>query len=172
MFKEFKKLASDAQVIVLKGKALKNQVDSVTTESEKEILRNAKKLEMAGGMLDNAQREKLSTILNKLDHYTLTAAYTKNDNKVNEPPHLNEKYDTLEDYIKAMDASQNDDSVKVEIYALNSSSSEYLFKPVIVIECFGVTAIVYIDGKIKPGDAEQFIDVKTNTTISIEEIPD
>ena len=55
LFKKYRSSIPDAQYTELKGKALKNQIDSVSTDREKEILRNAKKVVMLGWATDNEQ---------------------------------------------------------------------------------------------------------------------
>ena len=137
----------------VKGKGLKALIDSVSTEVEKEALRNARKLVVMGSMMNEEQRMELSSKLNKLDDYSLALEYT-----VDLPEQLNSVSSAL---------NGQEPSVSVDIYSKNSASSEYLIKPVFLINMWGMVALAYLDGKIKPDTAKEFVDVTFHTGYSL-----
>ncbi|MDE6380763.1 MAG: hypothetical protein K2L11_09845 [Muribaculaceae bacterium] len=143
----------DIQYNEVKGKELKALADSVSTEVEKEALRDARKLVVMGSMMDEEQLRKLSSKLNTLDDYSLALEYTVD---------LPEQFNSVSSALNGQEPS-----VSVDIYSKNSSSSEYLIKPVFLINMWGMVALAYLDGKIKPDTAKEFVDVTFHTGYSL-----
>lgn len=142
----------DVQYEEIKGKELEALIDSVSKDIEKEALRTAKKLVVIGFMKDEEQCKELSTELNKIDDYSLALAYT-----IDTPEPLNPLLFTV---------TGLESSIAVEIYSKNSSSSEFLIKPIFLINMWGMVALAYLDGKIKPDTAKEFVEVTFHTSYS------
>ena len=140
---------SDVQFEVRKGKQLKALMDSVASDIEKEALRTAKKLVVVGSLMDSVQIESLSSKFDMLNHYSLALSYSID---------IPESTKTL---LRMQNTSES--SISVEIYSKNSSSDEYLYKPVFFINMCGMVIIAYLDGKIKPDTAKDFIEVTFTT---------
>ena len=158
LFKKYRSSIPDAQYTELKGKALKNQIDSVSTDREKEILRNAKKVVMLGWAADNEQYDNLIADLNELKGYNCAMSYTENGG-------TEEDSNTF----KSMINSLVNPAMKVSVYGKETSSGQYILQPVIVVNYMGMAVIVYVDGKIRPGDEKELIQTETDTDITIEE---
>lgn len=134
---------------VIKGIRLKALVDSVSTDVEKDALRTAKKLVVVNSFMDEKQRDELSSKLNILDDYSLAFSYSM-DNPEPTIPLL-------------FTATGIEYSTTVDIYTKNSVASEYLYQPVFLINAKEMVALAYLDGKIKPDAAKDFIKVTFNT---------
>ncbi|MDE6654439.1 MAG: hypothetical protein K2K37_08660 [Muribaculaceae bacterium] len=151
----FKKYRSypNAQYQELNEKELRAQVDSVNTEEEKEVLRTAKKMQILLTFMEDDALEGMIEDLNSLKGYSMAAAIDKSENmNVNLPgvslfPNL-------------------DPSVTMEVYSKDSSSGEFLSKPLIYVKLMGMTALIYIDGKIKANDAKDF--VKASISVDVD----
>lgn len=142
LLKQYKN-SPDIEYKVIKGKGLEALVDSVTSDVEKEALRSAKKLVVFGGFMDDDQRDDLSSKLNSLDDYSLAFSYT---------------LERPEPTLPLLFATTGlESSTKVDIYAKNSSSSEYIDQPVFLINMFGMVAVAYLDGKIKPDATKDLV---------------
>ena len=66
----------DIQYEVIKEKELKALIDSVSSETEKDALRSARKLVILGSRMDEIQHESLSSYLKRLDDYSLALSYS------------------------------------------------------------------------------------------------
>lgn len=152
LLKEYRNMP-DIQYEEVKGKELKALVDSVSTDVEKEALSTAKRLVVLGTVMDEDQREELMSKLNQLKDYTLGLSYSE-DSKED----LNPLFSTILGL---------ESSITVDIFSKNTSSSEYLIKPVFFINMWGMSALVYLDGKIKPDSAKELVNVTFNTEYSI-----
>lgn len=139
----------DANYEVTKGKRLKALVDSVSTDVEKDALRSAKKLVVVNSFMDEKQRDELSSKLNILDDYSLAFSYSMNNPEPTIP--------------LLFTATGIEYSMTVDIYAKNSFSNEYIYQPIFIIKVNEMVALAYLDGKIKPEVAKDFIKVTFNT---------
>lgn len=138
----------DIQYEEKKGKELKALMDSVSSDVEKEALRSARKLVILGAVMDEEQREQIIARLNSLNDYSLALAYTKDT-----PEPLNPLLFTV---------TGPESSITVDIYSRNTSSSEYLIKPVFIVNMWGMVSLAYLDGRIKPDTAKDFVEVTFN----------
>ena len=136
----------------IKGKELEALMDSTSTGAEKNAISTTKKLVIIGFINDEDQRKELSSKLNNLKDYSLALSYTKAT-----PAPLNPLFFSL---------TGQDSSISVDIYSKNSSSDEYLYKPLFLIKMWGMAALAYLDGKIKPDTAKEFVEVTFNTSFS------
>lgn len=152
LLKEYRNMP-DIQYEEVKGKDLKALVDSVSTDVEKEALSSAKRLVVLGTVMDEDQREELMSKLNQLKDYTLGLSYSIVPEE-NQNPLLSI-------------ALGLESSITVDIFSKNTSSSEYLIKPVFFINMWGMSALFYLDGKIKPDSAKELVKVTFNTEYSI-----
>ena len=135
----------DIQYEVIKEKELKALIDSVSSETEKDALRSARKLVILGSRMDEIQHESLSSYLNRLDDYSLALSYS---------------IDTPQKTLPLLGiASGTETSINVDIYSKKSSSGEYLNKPVFLINMWGMVVLAYLDGRIKPDIAKDLIQV-------------
>ena len=142
----------DIQYEVIKGKELKALIDSVSSETEKDALRFARKLVIMGSIMDDKQHESLSSNLDKLDDYSLALSYS---------------IDTPQKPIPLLGrASGSETSVNVNIFSKKSSSDEYLNQPVFLINMWGMVALAYLDGRIKSDTAMDLIQVTFSTSDS------
>ena len=124
----------DIQYEVIKEKELKVLIDSVSSETEKDALRSARKLVILGSRMDEIQHESLSSDLNRLDDYSLALSYS---------------IDTPQKTLPLLGiASGTETSINVDIYSKKSSSGEYLNKPVFLINMWGMVVLAYLDGRI------------------------
>ncbi|MDE6637607.1 MAG: hypothetical protein K2K32_05150, partial [Muribaculaceae bacterium] len=147
----------DIQYEVIKGKRLSALVDSVSSDVEKDALRSAKKLVVFGSFMDEEQRKDLSSRLDMLDDYSLAFSYS---------------LETPESTLPLLFAATGmESSTKVDIYAKNSSSSEYIYQPVFLINMWGMVALAYLDGKIKPDATKDLVKAtfKVNYSTSVDE---
>ncbi|MDE6697237.1 MAG: hypothetical protein K2K25_10190 [Muribaculaceae bacterium] len=148
-FLNYYKNQPDLNYEVIKGKRLNALMDSVNNDVEKEALRTAKKLVVFGGFMDDRQRDALTYKLCMLDNYSLAFSYTM---------------DIPEPTIPILSVATGiKDSMTVDIYAKNSFSSEYIYQPLFLIKMNEMVALAYLDGKIKPEVAKDFIKVTFRT---------
>ncbi|MDE5871283.1 MAG: hypothetical protein K2H22_05040, partial [Muribaculaceae bacterium] len=147
----------DIQFEEIKGKELEALMDSASSDVEKDVIRRAKKLIVMGFISDEEQRKELSSKLNMLDDYSLALAYTKDT-----PEPINPLLFSI---------TGLESSIAVDIYSKNSSSSEYLIKPVFLINMWGMVALAYLDGTIKPDTAKEFVEVTFNTSYTFSASP-
>ena len=96
--------------------------------------------------------------LNELKGYNCAMSYTENGG-------TEEDSNTF----KSMINSLVNPAMKVSVYGKETSSGQYLLQPVIVVNYMGMSVIVYVDGKIRPGDENELIQTETDTDITIEE---
>lgn len=142
----------DVKYEEIKGKDLTALMDSTSTDIEKKALRTAKKLIVLGFMTSEDQRKELVSKLNMLDDYSLALAYTRDNAEPINPLLLT--------------VTGPESSITVDIYSKNSSSYEYLYKPIFLINMWGMVALAYLDGKISPDTAKEFVEVTFNTNYS------
>lgn len=170
----------DAQYKVLNEKELKAQIDSVSSEEEKEILRIAKKVEIVMVLLDGEAQKNLTAELNSLKGYGLAMSFHENGNKTQQAIPFRE--DLIGKEIVTIEAEtgrivkgtivgpsqpeENQESISVEIYS-KDSSRDVLLKPVFLMRVFEMTGLIYLDGEMKPSDAEKTIKISTSTSTSI-----
>ena len=147
----------DIQFEEIKGKELEALMDSASSDVEKDVIRRAKKLIVMGFISDEEQRKELSSKLNMLDDYSLALAYTKDT-----PEPINPLLFSI---------TGLESSIAVDIYSKNSSSSEYLIKPVFLINMWGMVALAYLDGTIKPDTAKEFVEITFNTSYTFSASP-
>ncbi|MDE6692339.1 MAG: hypothetical protein K2K05_03040, partial [Muribaculaceae bacterium] len=128
----FKKYRSypNSQYQELNEKELRAQVDSVSTEEEKEVLRTAKRMQILLAFLEDDDLEGLKDDLNSLKGYSMAAAIDKSeDESVNRPA--------------VAFWPSTDLTVTMEVYSLETSSSEYLSKPLMYVRMMGMNALIY-----------------------------
>ncbi|MDE6304632.1 MAG: hypothetical protein K2M01_07400, partial [Paramuribaculum sp.] len=70
-------------------------------------------------------------------------------------------------FLQSASNSFMDNSVTTEIYSKDSSSDQYLLNPLLVIKIWGMTALVYLDGKLKPDNAQEMIKVSFDSKTSL-----
>ncbi len=148
LIKEYKNLP-DAKFEEFKGKRLNALADSVTTDVEKEALRSAKKLVVLSSNFDEEQRRELLSKLNLLNDYNLAFSYGVDAQELTIP--------------LLSTATDIESTSTIDIYTKNSSSSEYLFKPVFFINMPEKFALAYLDGRIKSEAAQDIVQVTLNT---------
>ena len=144
----------DTQYKEFKGKELKKHIDNELSEAEKEVLRTAKRLVMVLAFFEKEQIENLTSDLNSLEDYSLAISYSMSDAQ-------------SDGNMRSLPGMNDNTSVTVSVYSENSSSSEYLLKPVIVINLCEMIGLMYIDGKIKPEETKDLIKVKREITPSV-----
>ncbi|MDE6342735.1 MAG: hypothetical protein K2K93_10485 [Muribaculaceae bacterium] len=145
----FYKNQPDIQYEEIKGKGLRALIDSVSTDAEKEALRSARKLVVFGSIMDDERREALTSGLDMLDNYSLAFSFAMDTPAPTNPP--------------LFTGSDNETSITVDIYGKNTSSEEYLYKPFFLVKMWGMVALAYLDGKIKPEAAKDFVEVTFHT---------
>ena len=153
----FKKYMSypNTQYKELNEKELRAQVDSVSSEQEKEILRTAKRMQILLSFMEDDALESLKDDLNSLKGYSMAAAIdTSEDASVNLPA--------------VSLFPEIDPSVTLEVYSKDSSSGEFLSKPLMYIKLMGMTALIYIDGKIRANDAKDFVKASVNVDVDFD----
>ncbi len=128
-------------------KELRQLVDSVSSDTEKEVLRTLQKMEVL--MILDDELEGLTDDLGSLKGYSLIVSYNESDEDSEAPANI----------IQSMIASLNNDSVSVDVYVKDSSSDEYLEKPVFFVRFGEMRVLVYLDGRIKPDNAKELIKV-------------
>ena len=111
------------------GKELKNQIDSVSSESEKEVLRTAKKMEVLI-VLNDELLDSLSSDVNALSDYSLALSY-----------------------------SGDEGGMAVDVYGKDSNSKEYIQKPVFMIKISAWSVLIYLDGRIRPDNTKDIIKI-------------
>lgn len=126
----------------IKGKELKNQIDSVSSENEKEILRSANKMVIM--MFLEEEPEELEVDLKALKDYSLALSYNMEDD------------DEPADAIPSLNIMP---SIAVDVYGKDGDSSEYILKPVLFMKLFEMSVFIYLDGKIRPDDTKELIKV-------------
>ena len=137
----------DIQYEEIKGKELKRLIeDTTTSEIEKEVLSNSRKIVILGFMSGMEENKEISSHLNSLKGYSLAMSFTMT------LPHL-------------------DSPIAVDVYSEDEPSGEYLTKPIFLINLWGIAGMVYIDGKLKPETAKDFIQVTYSTNFKNSEAP-
>lgn len=176
LFKKYKNYP-EAQYRKLNSKELKAQIDSVSSEDEKEVLRTAKEMMMLMVSLEEEDLKQLTAELNTLKGYNMAMSFSENDNN-DAPPAFSDdligkEIVTIEEgtgrIVKGTIVGQaqpdNEPSFSVEIYS-KETSRDVLSKPVLLIRMCELTGLIYIDGEIKPNDAEKMIKISTGTSTS------
>lgn len=174
LFKKYKNYP-EAQYRKLNSKELKAQIDSVSSEDEKEVLRTAKEMMMLMVILEEEDLKQLTAELNTLKGYNMAMSFSENDNN-DAPPAFSDdligkEIVTIEEgtgrIVKGTIVGQaqpdNEPSFSVEIYS-KETSRDVLSKPVLLIRMSELTGLIYIDGEIKPNDAEKMIKISTGTS--------
>lgn len=170
LFKKYQKVP-EAQYKVLKGKELKAQADSVSTEEEKEMLLSAKEMRMLFFNDDEKEKEKLTSDLNSLKHYSLALSFTHNNG--NQSVNVISEGHISKEVIQRFIDSFINPTISVDVYGKESSKdTDLISKPIFLISYWSITGLVYIDGDIKAGDAAKVLNFTTDTdaTITIERV--
>lgn len=177
LFKKYKHYP-EAQHRKVNSTELKAQIDSVSSEEEKEVLRTAKEMLMLMVPLEKEDLKQLIAELNTLKGYNLAMSFSDNDNNDTSPSFsddlIGKEIETIEEgtgrivkgTIIGLAQPDNEQSFSVEIYS-KETSKDVVSKPVFLIRMFGLTGLIYIDGEIKPNDTKKIIEIKTNTSLSI-----
>lgn len=177
LFKKYKHYP-EAQYRKVNSTELKAQIDSVSSEEEKEVLRTAKEMLMLMVPLEKEDLKQLIAELNTLKGYNLAMSFSDNDNNDTSPSFsddlIGKEIETIEEgtgrivkgTIIGLAQPDNEQSFSVEIYS-KETSKDVVSKPVFLIRMFGLTGLIYIDGEIKPNDTKKIIEIKTNTSLSI-----
>lgn len=137
-------------------KQLRNQIDSVSSEAEKETLHSLNKMKILLMGLDDEQTETLTSDLNSLKNYSLTMSFSSS-NEQKEPENL----------LQSAINSCMDLSMTTDIYSKDSSSDQYLLNPILVIKVWEMTALIYLDGKLKPDNAKELVKASFNSNTSL-----
>ena len=174
LFKKYKHYP-EAQYRKFNSKELKAQIDSVSSEEEKEVLRTAKEMLMLMVPLEKEDLKQLIAELNTLKGYNLAMSFSDNDNNDTAPSFsddlIGKEIETIEEgtgrivkgTIIGPAQPDNEQSFSVEIYS-KETSKDVVSKPVFLIRMFGLTGLIYIDGEIKPNDAKKMIEINTSTS--------
>ncbi|MDE7409307.1 MAG: hypothetical protein K2N09_04725, partial [Muribaculaceae bacterium] len=132
----------DIQYEEIKGKELKKLLeDPTTSEIEKEVIRNSRKIVILGFMSGVEENKSIISNLNSLKGYSLAMSFT-------------------------MTVLHFDSLIAVDVYSEDKPSGEILIKPIFLLNLWGITGLVYIDGKIRPETAKDFIQVTYNTNFN------
>lgn len=153
LFKKYRSFPN-TQYLELDEKELRAQVDSVSSEQEKEILRSAKGMQILLTFMEDDALEGLKDDLNSLKGYCLAVAIDRSENMGDNSPAVK--------FFPAMDPT-----VTMEVYSRDISSSDYVSKPVIFVRMMEMTGLIYIDGKIKADDAKDFVKASVNVDVQI-----
>lgn len=142
----------DIQYKAFKGKELKDLMDSLSSDFEKKSLLSARKLIVVDSLMNTKQREELSSNLNMLDDYSLELSYTMDY--------------AIQANSLLFPLTGLETTASVDIYCRKSSSNEYLYKPVFLINMSEKAAMIYLDGKLKSNTVKDFVEVIFNTNFS------
>ncbi len=137
---------------VIKGKSLNALIGGAPSDLEKETLRSIKKLIVFEMIMDQEQLIDLSENIGKLKDYSLVLSYS-----------MDPSYPSIPLLSSALGT---DSSNIVNIYSKNSSSDEYLNKPVIITYMGSKVALTFFDGKISPKVAKDLVQVKISDAFS------
>lgn len=147
LFNKYKKLP-DVTYKEINRKELRANIDSVSSESEKEVLRSLKKMEVLMFPAESLP-ESLVSDLTSLKDYSLIISYSK----------------TEEDMIDKMFNSipifgADDNSFIIDVYGRNTASAdEYVTQPVIMMRFWEWITLIYLDGRVRLDDTKQMIKV-------------
>ena len=170
LFKKYKKIP-DAQYVKMNHKELMAQIDSVSSEDEKEVLRTAKEMRMLffSGNEDNA--EELTTELNSLKNYYLALSFTHNNGE--QSVNIINEGNLSKEAIRGFLESFINPTISVDVYGKETSKdNDIISKPLFLISFWGMTGLLYIDGEIKASSADKVINFTTDTdaTIKVERV--
>lgn len=155
LLKKYKNF-SEAGYMEVDKNQLRNQIDSVSSEAEKEALRSINKMKMLLLSLDDEQTEILTSDLNSLKNYNLTMSFSSSNEQ--EQP---------DNFLQSAINFCMDLSITTDIYSKDTSSDQYLLNPILVIKVWNMTALVYLDGKLKPDNAKEMVKVSFNSNTSL-----
>lgn len=157
LFKKYKE-CPNTQYRVLGKEELKALAANVSSEEEKEVLRSAKRLEVLLTFIEEEEQKKMVADLNALEGYTVAistdASIDMTDANADGPSSAIPTVETTD--------AGTYPSMSMTVYGKETSSNECVSKPVIFITMWEMTTIIYIDGKIKPSDANKFINMSVN----------
>lgn len=169
LFKKYKKIP-DAQYVKMNHKELMAQIDSVSTEDEKEVLRTAKEMRMLFFSSNEDNAEELPTELNSLKNYYLALSFTHGGegslNVINEG-------NVSKEALRGFFDSFFNPTISVDVYGKETSKdNDIISKPLFLISIWGMTGLLYIDGEIKASSADKVINFTTDTdaTIKVERV--
>lgn len=170
LFKKYQDFP-EAQYLKMNEKELKAQMDSVSSEEEKEILRTAKSMQMLLFVLEEEdQKQKLTDDLTSLKHYSLALSFTHNNGEqsINIVGDGNVSKEALKGFVESF----INPTISVDVYGNEKSREDIIAKPLFLMNFWGMTGLIYIDGEIKAGDADKVLQFTTNTdtTIKIERV--
>lgn len=174
LFKKYKKFP-EAQYVKMNEKELRAQMDSITSEEEKEILKTAKGMEMLLVNLQDDEIEKMNADLNSLKNYCLALSFTHNNGK--------QSLNIVEDGViskESIKESMNEfiesflnPTITVDVYGKDVSddnSDDIISKPLYLFTIWGMRGLIFIDGNIKVSEADNimnFIKTDTDTTVNV-----
>ena len=169
LFKKYKKIP-EAQYVKMNQKELRNQIDSVSSEEEKEVLRTAKEMRILLFSGNEEKAEELPDELNSLKNYNLALSFTHkgggNLNVINEG---NVSKEALRGFIDSF----FNPTITVDVYGKETRADNNIInKPLFLISFLGMTGLVFIDGDIKASSADKVLNFTTNTdtTIKVERV--
>lgn len=168
LFKKYKKFP-EAQYVNMNKKDMRAMLDSVTSEVDKEVYRTGKGMQMLLMHLeDEAQIEQLTSEINSIEDYSLALSFTHNNGKLS----LNTTIEGIASSENAKEAANAfvrsfiNPTMSVEVYC-KETSGEYLIKPLYLLNFWGFTGLVYLDGKINVSDADKILSFTTDTDASV-----
>ncbi|MDE6343059.1 MAG: hypothetical protein K2K93_12165 [Muribaculaceae bacterium] len=172
LFKKYKKFP-EAKYVNMNKKDMRAMLDSVTSEVDKEVYRTGNGMQMLLMHLeDEAQIEQLTSEINSLKDYSLALSFTHNNGKQT----LNTTIegissDKAKEAANAFIASFIDPTMSVDVYC-KETSGEDLIKPLYLLNFWGFTGLVYLDGKIKASDADKILTFTSDTdaTVKVERV--
>lgn len=175
LFKKYKKIP-DAQYVKMNEKDMRAMVDSVTSEVDKELYRTANGMQMLLMHLeDEAQIEKLTSEINSIKDYSLALSFTHNNGTPSIKVTMEgiASRESLKEAMQGFIKSFIDPTTSVDVYC-KETSGEYLVKPLYLLNFWGFTGLVYLDGRIKAGDADKILtftaDTDTTVNVKVEQV--
>lgn len=154
LFKKFKNVP-DAQYVKMNKKELRAQIDSVSSEEEKEILRTAKEMRILFFPDNEDKVEELTAELNSLKNYNLALSFTHGGegslNVINEG-------NVSKEALRGFFDSFFNPTISVDVYGTETNTDNNIIKkPLFLISFLGMTGLFYIDGEIKASDADKVL---------------
>ncbi len=156
LINKYKKMP-DAVIQEVNKKNLKNMMDSTATDADIEAWRTINKMTAVVLPLDDEQLETLSTDLNDIKDYSLSMSFDMSDGSEKPKP---------ANLIQSVFSMFSTDSMTLTIFSKNSSADNYLLNPIMITNVFDLTFIICIDGKLRPDNAQDLIEVSHSETIT------
>ncbi len=177
LFKKYKKFP-EAQYVKMNKKDLRAQMDSVSSQEEKDLLSTAKGMQMLFVNLDDEEKtEKFNCELNSLEKYSLALSFTHNNGKqsMNILGEDNISNQSIKDSMKGFIESFLNPTITVDVYG-KDTSDDIISKPLYLINIWGLTGLVFIDGEIKINEADKIMnfittDTVTDVNVKVESVP-